>query len=251
MAYKEFGHKLWGAVKPVIIMTDRKSVTRLFQTKMIPPPLWKACDFVLQFNFIIAHIPGKMNTAADLLSGLEMDPNEKIILKIREDIPIKPIEVNIESTGIAQEEQVFFGPTEQHETTEKELWTRKKEARNAMPNDPPVITVSCYYANDLHKDTTIVHILQLTKPSRILIEQDSDQTLINFKREILRLPFDEHILLNDARYMHYSRNKKRIIIKDDILYRQYYNDFGEVSHLQVLLPGQLLKVLLQSLHPGI
>ena len=49
----------------------------------------------------------------------------------------------------------------------------------------------------------------------------------------------------------------RIIIKDDILCRQYYNDPGEVSHLQVLLPGQLLKVLLQSLdgtagkHPGI
>ena len=47
--------------------------------------------------------------------------------------------------------------------------------------------------------------------------------------------------------MNYSRNKKRIIIKDDILYRHYYNDIGEVSHLQVLLPGQLLKVLLQSL----
>ena len=48
--------------------------------------------------------------------------------------------------------------------------------------------------------------------------------------------------------MHYSRNTKRIIIKIDILYRQYYNDIGEVSHLQVLLPGQLLKVSLQSLH---
>ena len=42
--------------------------------------------------------------------------------------------------------------------------------------------------------------------------------------------------------------KKRIIIKDDILYRQYYNDIDEVSHFQVLLHGQLLKVLLQSLH---
>ena len=48
--------------------------------------------------------------------------------------------------------------------------------------------------------------------------------------------------------MHYSRNKKRFIFKDDILCRQYYNDLGELSHLQVLLPGQLLKVLLQSLH---
>ena len=257
MAFKEFGHMFWGATKPVIIMTDSKSVTRFFQTKKIPPPLWNACDFVLQFNFTIAHIPGKMNTAADSLSRLEMDPNEKVILKIREDIPTKPIEVNIESTGIAQEEPVFFDPTDQQETTEKELWKRKDEVRNAIPKEPPVITVSCYYADDLHKDTTIVNTAQLTKPSRILIEQDSDPTLLNFKREMLGLPFDEQILLNDARYMHYSRNKKRIIIKDDILYRQYYNHIGEVSHLQVLLPEQLLKVLLQSLnrttgkHPGI
>ena len=103
----------------------------------------------------------------------------------------------------------------------------------------------CYYANDLHKDTTIVNIAQLTKPSGIPFEQDSDPTLLNFKREMLRLPFDEQTLLNDARYMHYSRNKKRIIIEDDKLCRQYYNDLGEVSHLQVLLPGQILKVLLQ------
>ena len=58
-------------------MTDSKLVTRFFQAKMIPPPLWNACDFVLQFNFTIGHIPGKMNTAADFLSRLEMDPNEK------------------------------------------------------------------------------------------------------------------------------------------------------------------------------
>ena len=141
-----------------------------------------------------------------------MDPNEKVILKIREDIPTKPIEVNIESTGIPQEEPVFSDPIDHQETTEKELWKRKEEVRNAIPNEPPVITVSCYYANDLHKDTTIVNLAHLTKPSRIHLEQDSDPTLLNFKREILGLPFDEQILLNDARYMQYSRNKKRIII---------------------------------------
>ena len=46
----------------------------------------------------------------------------------------------------------------------------------------------------------------------------------------LGLQFDEQLLINDARYMHCSRNKKRIIIKDDILCRQYYIDLGEVSH---------------------
>ena len=111
-----------------------------------------------------------------------MGPNEKIILKIREDIPTKPIEVNIESTGIAQEEPVFFATTDQQEATEKKLWKRKEEARNAIRNDPPVIAVSCFYANDLHKDTTIVNIAQLKKPSPTLIEKDSDPTLLTFKR---------------------------------------------------------------------
>ena len=119
------------------------------------------------------------------LSRLEMNPNKKTISKIREDIRTKTIEVNIESTGIAEEKQFSFDTTDQQETTEKELWTRKEEARNAIPNDPPVITLSCYYANGLHKDTAIVNIAQLAKASRILIEKDSDPTLLNFKREML------------------------------------------------------------------
>ena len=126
MAFEKFGHVFWGSTKPVTIMTGSKSVTRFFQTKMIPSYLWNACDFVLQFNFTFAHIPGKMYTAANFLCRLDMDPNEKTILKVREDIPTKPIEVNIESTGIAQEEQVLHDPTEQQETTENFGVVRKK-----------------------------------------------------------------------------------------------------------------------------
>ena len=132
---------------------------------------------------------------------------KKIFFKIREDIPTKPIEVNNDSKGNAREEPVFFDTTDHQETREKELWRGEKEARNAIRNDPPVITVSCYYANDLRKDTTIVNIAQLTKPSRILIEQDSDPTLLNFKRKMLGIPFEEQFLLNDARYMHFPETK--------------------------------------------
>ena len=52
-AFKEFGHVFWGTPKPVIILTDNKSVTRFFQTKIIPPTLWNACDYVITlFNSI-------------------------------------------------------------------------------------------------------------------------------------------------------------------------------------------------------
>ena len=54
-----------------------------------------------------------------------------------------------------------------------------------MPNNPPVIIVSFYNANDLHNDTTFVKIAQLTKPTRILIEQDSDPISLSFKRKML------------------------------------------------------------------
>ena len=106
--FKEFEHIFWSTPKPFINMTGSKSVTRFFRTENIPPLLWNTFDSLLQFMFAIAQIPGKVKTAADFLLCLETDPNEEIILKIIEVVPTKPIEVNIESTEIAQPRLVFF-----------------------------------------------------------------------------------------------------------------------------------------------
>ena len=83
MAFLDFAHILWEATKPTIVLTDNKSVTGFFQTKAIPPALWNACDYVLHFNFQIAHIAGSINTAAYFLSKLELKVAGKIRLKIR------------------------------------------------------------------------------------------------------------------------------------------------------------------------
>ena len=140
MAFKEFGHIFWGATKPVIIMTDSKSVTRFFQTKLVPPLLWTACSTVMHFNFTIEHIPGKMKAAADFLFCLEVDPIERRNLKIREGNPTKPIEVNIESTGIAQEQPVFFDTTARQETTEK--GKKKNFGIVKMKHEMPYLTIN-------------------------------------------------------------------------------------------------------------
>ena len=116
-------------------------------------------------------------------------------------MPTKPFEMNIQSRGIAQEEPVFFDTTNQHETTEKDLCNQNEETGNTIPNEPPVITVSYYYASDLHKNTTIGNLARITEPSRLLTEQNSDPLFLNFKRELFRLRSDEQILKNDARYM--------------------------------------------------
>ena len=104
MAFHEIAHILWEATKPTIVWTDNKSVTRFFQTKAIPPSLWNACDYVLQFNFKIAHIAGSVKTAADFFSRLELKVTERIRLKIREDGQTTPIEVTTSSSEVADEE---------------------------------------------------------------------------------------------------------------------------------------------------
>ena len=121
MAFLEFAHILWEATKPTIVLTDNKSVTRFFETKAIPPSLWNACDYVLQFNFKIAHIAGSVNTAADFLSRLELKVTERIRLKIREDVQTTPIEFTTSSSDVPDEEQFFFTQTDSQDETEEQI----------------------------------------------------------------------------------------------------------------------------------
>ena len=176
-AFKEFGQIFWGTPKPVIILTDNKLVTRFFQTKIIPPPLWNACDFVIQFNFTIAHIPGKNNTAADYLSRMEMDPTEKLVLKIRADVETQPIEVNVQSAGVSEEEQVFF--TEEDNETEEQIWERKRQSKEGLKVTETVIQIDAISENVVDEITNFTQKLRRTK--QILLEQSKDPILLQLK----------------------------------------------------------------------
>ena len=128
MAFLEFAHILWKASKPTIVLTDDKSFTRFFQTKAIPPSLWNACDYVLQFNFKITHIAGSVNTAADFFSRLELKVTEKIHLKIREDVQTTPIEVTTSSSDVAHDEQFYFAQADGKDKTEEQTVHRKERS---------------------------------------------------------------------------------------------------------------------------
>ena len=80
--------------------------------------MWNACDYFIQFNFVIAHIPGAQNTAADYLFRLEADPKDKLVMKIHDDVQTLPIEINVQSAGVSQEEQILY-PNDDDETEEQ------------------------------------------------------------------------------------------------------------------------------------
>ena len=236
-AFKDFGHTFWGTPKPVIILTDNKSVTRFFQTKINSPTLWNACDYVIQFNFTIAHIPCKNNTAADYLSRLEISPKEKLMLRNREDIPTTPIELHVQSAGVSDEEQIFY--TEDDDETEEQLLQRKKDAMDQPANQIPDISFEKFttHKSDYHKLSTLQ---KLSNMNSIAVEQNKDVILQQLRLKILKESNSETIFLQDTRYQHYCRQMNRLSVMNEIITRQYFDETGSVKYNQVLLPKHLV-----------
>ena len=171
-------------------------------TKIVPPALWNACDYVIQFNFVIAHIPGAQNTAADYLSRLEADPKDKLVMKIREDVQTQPIEINVQSAGVAQEEQIFY--TNDDDETEEQYWARKEAIRNNPAVDEPTITIHTLSTNLIKQQSDVQ--IRLMKTNKIIIEQSKDAVLQQLKAKLLHEEYSESLLQQDARYRHYSNN---------------------------------------------
>ena len=130
MTFLEIADILWKTSKPTIVLTDKKTVIRFFQTKAIPPSLWNACGYVLQVNFNTTHTTGSVNTAADFLSRLERQVTEKNHLKILEDVQATPIEVSTSSSDVADEKQFFFKQTDGQDETEEQVLQRKRQSQN-------------------------------------------------------------------------------------------------------------------------
>ena len=216
MAFLEFAHILCEASKPTIVLTDNKSVTRFFQTKAIPPSLWNACDYLLQFNSKIAHTAGLANTAADFLSRLEPKVTEKIHLKIR-DVQTTPIEVTTSSSDVAAEEQFFFAQTDSQDETEEQILKRKEQSQKkaaewVVNQEPPSMKPSIKEFTKIDGNTTSYSINGIKASARIRVKQDADLVSKNLKLKILGQPHDDVLLATDIRYKHYKANEDRIIL---------------------------------------
>ena len=253
MAFLEFAHILRETSKPTIVLTDNKSVTRFFQQKAIPPSLWNACDYVLKFNFKIAHIAGAVNTAAEFLSRLELKVTEKIYLKIREDVQTTPIEVSTSSSDVSDEEPFFFTQTDSQDETEEQILQRKeqspkKAAEWVVNQEPPSMKPSIKEFTKIDGNTTSYSINGIKATARIRVKQDADLVLNNLKLKLLSQLHDDVPLATDRRFKHYKANEGRIILKDGLLFRKYYGENGSVKYYQILTPKQLVNEVLQNLH---
>ena len=145
---------------------------------------------------------------------------------------------------MSQEEQIFY--TNDDDETEEQYWARKEAIRKNSAIDEPTVTIQTLSTNLVKKHPDIQ--VRLRKTNQIIIEQSKDAVLQQLKAKLLHEEYSENLLQQDARYRHYANNLERIVLKDEILTRQYFDETGNVKYYQLLLPQHLLPELLQSLH---
>ena len=234
---------------PTLVLTDNRSVTRFFQTKTTPTALWNACEYVLQFEFRIMHVAGSQNTATDFLSRLELTAKEKVQLKLKDDILTSPIEVHLQSSDVADEEQLFLLPDEE-EKSEQEIFARKVQSKQRAHEE---------HENDLStKVTEVIKIAVLNSAvhsfgaikenARIRNNQDADPLLKALKLRISNEEYDKHLLKTELRVRNLLRHEERIIMKDGVLMQKYYGEDVSVTHYQVIILKHLVPELLSTLH---
>ena len=166
---------------------------------------------------MIAHVAGSTNTTADFLSRMEVDPPEKLEMAIRNNIHTKSIEVNIQSSGIVEEEQIYVHPDD--EIDENQLQEEKQnignQAQTETHNDPENAVSEL---QQFHKPTSgliSVSSRYFRDNARIRLEENNDIVLRNLRAK--GDSFDENQLASDYRYQHYLQNITRIEIKQDVL----------------------------------
>ena len=68
--FDQFGHTFWALKEPVIVATDKMAITRLFQESKYLRNSGIFATNLPQFHFIVVHVPGTGNPAADYFSRL-------------------------------------------------------------------------------------------------------------------------------------------------------------------------------------
>ena len=248
-AFLEYSHILWETTIPTLILTNNRSVTRFIQTKTTPPALWNACDYVLQFEFRIMHVAGSQNTAADFLSRLELTPRKEMVqLKLRDDILTSPIEVNLQSSDVADDEQLFFLPDEEEES-EQEIFARKALSKQrATDEHEKDLSTKVTEVIKIPHSSAVYSFGAIKENARIRNEQDAYPLHKALKQRISHEEYDKHLLKTEPRGRNLLRHQERIIMKDGVLMRKYYGEDGSVTHNQMIIPKHLVPELLSTMH---
>ena len=133
-------------------------------------------------------------------------------------------------------------------TLERNERSRQSAKQWAAKEESPVLKTSVKEFTKIDGNTTSYSMNGIKANARIREDQDVDLVLKNMKLKNLGQLYDEVLMITDARYKNYKANEDRIILKDGPLFRKIFGETGSAKHYQILIPKQLVKEVLRSLH---
>ena len=136
----------------------------------------------------------------------------------------------------------------QEQTLELKERSRQNAKQWAANEESPVLKTTVKEFTKIDGNNTSYSMNGIEANARIRVEQDVDLALKNMKLKILSQPYDEVLMITDSRYKNYKTNEDRIILKDGLLFRKYFGETGSGKYYQILIPKQLAKAILRSLH---
>ena len=112
----------------------------------------------------------------------------------------------------------------------EQYWARKEAIRKNSATDELAVTIQTLSANLVKQQPGIQ--VRLRKTSQIIIEQSKNAVLQQLKAKLLHEDYSENVLQQDARNRHYASNLERIVVKEEILTRQYFDETGNVNTIK-------------------
>ena len=266
-AFETFAHMLWGVTKkPVVVFTDNKALSSFLQCPNIPASLCKYVDRLLQFKFVLAHVAGEENPAADYLSRMYLNPHLSMELEIGASIPVHQVQVRLKpqipyEAPIPNEDGT--PPTPSPPVTPRMDSDDEPDHLNFIVYDSKAPQANQIYAkltriskccplevNALnHKDPNDVYNLG-SKQERLNMqhEQEKDQNIRRVKFWIRHKVIPETKYENEEIQQYAKQISKLFITSEGLLYR--INDLpdGRNCDHQLVIPVHLRDEVLVHLH---
>ena len=154
---------------------------------------------------------------------------------------------------MSPKEQIFFTHADDGKESEEQTLEGKEQLRQnakqwAANDESFALKTSVKEFTKIDGNTTSYSMNGIKANARIRVEQDVDLVLKNIKLKVLGQPYDEILMITDSRYKIYKANEDLIILKDGLLFRKKFGETGSVKYYQILIPKQLVKEVLRSLH---
>ena len=247
----------------------RRSKSRITFAVLVPP-FYVAVQApalivtVIAYNIVLAHIPGRANAAADFLSRMQTDPTQSLELQLLDSIPLKKhIELDMKAKTPdssmlmikAQEQTTHYNTTNQVLSQELiQTLQSNAQLQQLIPNLNDLLDSASHNSKfELCeiKRAPELNSIQQNDPLNYFEVIDSPSKPVDIQKEQRKDPVIRKVInwvengcTDDLTYASfelrkYHKHLDRLQLKNGILCRNFFDDVGKISNLQVCIPKQL------------